>query len=230
MQQSERSYYAVFSHKDDNGNYDYLYIAESVCWVLEINNVDAYVLKPRTQYELLELINSLNPPESNPLEGNVSLAIGLALTGTSASDCAGITAPYVLLNQLFYFTFSGLISELAKQGSGIEEESIKGLLEQLMSKPNDGTSDEARALNYVAFRFPEIYQKASEMTQANQGYFLESIRAMPSDSSGNRRIIDVVFRYQKFDTGEQQSWYCGVDVTELYPFLNTPLRSFVPSS
>jgi subtilase family protein/cyclic patellamide precursor peptide PatG len=220
---SPTDYYAVLS------NQTYTYIAQEACWILDINNVDSFILHPRSGTELKDLVEAIKPVTAGSVEKPMSVIIGPIYPDKPYPRCPNLHLPVVVTNQVYYFDFDTLIKNLTAKN--IQVESVRSVLEALKLKANEGVSDSDRALNYIAFRFPEMYRKADQM-KVNQlpGFFLISISTQPSSTPGNRKVVDVIYKYQQYDTGEQQWFYCAIDVTGQFPFLQTALQPFVPTS
>ena len=90
---------------------------------------------------------------------------------------------------------------------------------------NAGSTDEDRALNYLAVRYHAIYAKAAEMFQ--QDYFLTSVEVRSSRLSGVRKILNVIFSYTNRQTDVTEKWFVRVDATEEFPFLVTKLSPYI---
>jgi hypothetical protein len=219
---SPTDYYAVLS------NQSYTYIAQEACWILDISSVDTFILHPRSGTELKDLVDAIKPIKPGSIEKPMSVIIGPIYRDKPYPRCPNVHLPVVVTNQVYYFDFDTLIKNLTAKN--IEVESVRSVLEALKLKPNDGVSAADRALNYIAFRFPEMYRKADQM-KGNQlpGFFLVDIHTQLSAIESNRKIVDVIYKYQQYDTGEQQSFYCAIDVTGQFPFLRTALQPFVPA-
>jgi hypothetical protein len=215
-------FYSVLS------NPNYTYIAQETCWLLEISNVSVFILHPRSGTELKDLIEAIKPVQ-NSLEAPLSIIIGALYRDKPYPRCPNVLLPVVVTNQVYHFDFATFIKSLTD--SNIEVRAVKSVLEALEMKPNEGISDSDRALNYIAFRFPEMYRKADQMTKQNPvaGYFLVNITTQPSAVQGARKIVDVIFKYQQYDTGDLQSFYCAIDVTGQFPFLQTAIQPFTPA-
>ncbi|XOV80989.1 MAG: S8 family serine peptidase [Aestuariibacter sp.] len=223
---AESDFYSVFSAT----NNPYGYIAEQMSWVLVINNINVYSLVPRSQIELNDIINSLKPAPV-PTDEVLSVAIGFEQGTGPASMTGGLTLPLLVCNQVYYFTLAELTKNFSTQN--INTEAIADVIKTIEFKPNDGASAEDRAINYLAFRYPEIYRKTASMKDASnnptgESHFLVGIETKMSAISSDRQLVDVIFKYQSKTSGEQSFWYCSVDVTGQFPFLNTPLRTYVP--
>lgn len=89
---------------------------------------------------------------------------------------------------------------------------------------NAGATDEHRALNYLASRYPTIYTVTAEAHQRN--FALTGVDVRPSRLSGVRNIVDVVFSYTNRQTDVTEQHFVRVDVTEMFPFLVTRMQPF----
>jgi len=223
---SERDYYGVFSAEGQ----PYQYIAEQMRWVMTINNVDVYQIIPRSHLELKDIIDSMKPVE-NSIEPMLSVVIGFKANAMETGGGPGQHLPAVICNQLYYFTLDMLLKTLA--GNDINTDILRDVIKNFELKPNKGETLEDRAINYLAFRYPEIYRKTAALkTNAGTGggsQFLTSIKSKPVKLNPNRSIIEIIFQFQDSQSSEQSFWYCTVDVTGQFPFLNSPLRTYVPT-
>jgi PatG C-terminal len=101
----------------------------------------------------------------------------------------------------------------------------KELFDRIMQMAdNAGATDEHRALNYCALRYPAIYAKAAEEFAANSS--LSAVEVRPSPLSGTRRVVDVIFSYTNRNTDFTEKFFVRVDVTEEFPFLVTKLSPY----
>ena len=89
---------------------------------------------------------------------------------------------------------------------------------------NAGATDEHRALNYLAVRYPAIYATAAEAYGQNAS--LSGVEVRHSRLSGVRKILDVVFSYTHRETDVTEKHFVRVDVTEEFPFLVTRMSPF----
>lgn len=223
---AETDFYGVFGAT----NNPYGYLAEQMCWALNINNIDVYLIKPRSQIELTDIIESLKP-SLEIADEVLSVVIGYQRNGAALASCAGLTLPEVECNQVYYFTLAEITQNLTSQN--LNTEAISDVIKSIEFKPNNGVMAQDRALNYLAFRYPEIYRKTASLKDANsnpsgEAHFLVNVETQQSSVSSDRTVIDIIFKYQSKTSGEQSFWYCGIDVTGQFPFLNTPLRTYVP--
>jgi hypothetical protein len=89
---------------------------------------------------------------------------------------------------------------------------------------NAGATDEHRALNYLAVRYPAIYATTADRLAQNAS--LTTVEVRPSRLSGVRTIVDVIFAYTHRQTDVTEKSFVRVDVTEEFPFLVTKLSPY----
>ena len=89
---------------------------------------------------------------------------------------------------------------------------------------NAGATDEHRALNYLAVRYPAIYAKAAEFF--GQNCSLTAVDIQGSALSGVRNLLDVIFSYTNRNTDVVDKYFVRVDVTDEFPFLVTKLSPY----
>jgi PatG C-terminal len=89
---------------------------------------------------------------------------------------------------------------------------------------NAGATDEHRALNYLAVRYPAIYAKAAEAHARSCS--LTGVEVRPSSLGSTRKIINVIFSYTNRSTDFTEKFFVRVDVTEEFPFLVTKLSPY----
>src|SRR5262249_21021752 len=89
---------------------------------------------------------------------------------------------------------------------------------------NAGATDEHRALNYLAMRYPGIYAKAAE--EFDRDFSLSGVEARPSPLSSTRKIIDVIFAYTNRNTDFTEKFFVRCDVTEKFPFLVSKMSPY----
>ncbi|MGA7916860.1 MAG: hypothetical protein WCA00_16620 [Candidatus Acidiferrales bacterium] len=89
---------------------------------------------------------------------------------------------------------------------------------------NAGASDEHRAVNYCAVRYPAIYTKAAEYYAANSS--LTAVEVQGSSLRGMRNVVEVIFSYTNRNTDVVDKCFVRVDVTDEFPFLITKLSPY----
>ncbi|TDF35601.1 hypothetical protein EYS14_19520 [Alteromonadaceae bacterium M269] len=221
----EKDYFAVFTNQGSSTDRDkYLYLAEQVQWVLSIKQRHVYLLKPADKPELIALIDSLKPPEDT-LEPVYTCVIGYR---TASVNSFGITQ--VVCQQVYHHTLAELHDTIQKISSA-ETAAIQEVINKLEYEPNLGDSDFTRAKNFVAFRYPDIYQQTHAMQSASkhaEKASLIKIDFSRFDAVSERVIVNMSMTYQENSSTKRHYYFCRVDVTGLYPFINTPIQAFTP--
>lgn len=202
-----------------------LYIAEQMCWILRIQGVEAYILKPRSSVELYHFIAALEPVRLG--EKKLDVVVGTRGPIAGPDHCNGLQLPTAVANVSYYFTFNQFVDAMINAIPGIPRIVVENMLQQMLDvTDNAGETDAHRALNYLAVRSKEVYYMAWQMQLDNPQppyppgvYFLQSVDVQPSNVQGNRTIVDVIFQYQARDTVDILYWYVKVDVTGMFPFM-----------
>jgi hypothetical protein len=201
------------------------YLARMLCWVLTVEGLETYVLSPRDPSDLDLLIEALRPA---PRPTDVDVVIGLRGPISPPELCNGLMVPTVVFEQLYSFDVDALLESIPrpedadeKQFTAIAEEVLWRML-QLAD--NAGATDEHRALNYLAVRYPAIYAKAAEEYADNAA--LTRVEVRPSRLSGVRNIVDAIFSFTHRQTEVTEQFFVRVDVTEAFPFLITKLMPY----
>jgi hypothetical protein len=136
--------------------------------------------------------------------------------------------PVVAFDQIYAFDAGSLVRSLPKP-ENIEEGLFRSAAEELFERvmqiaDNAGASDEHRALNYLAVRYPRIYAKTAESHAT--GASLTALETRPSRLSGTRNIVDIIFSFTDRKTDVTEKAFVRVDVTEEFPFLITKLSPY----
>jgi len=200
------------------------YLARQMCWVLTIQGLETYILTPRDPTDLGLLIAALNPQPLPP----ISTVIGVRGPIAPPDYCNGLMVPIVVFDQLYTFSRDALVGAIPRPEQIAAEEfssASRELFDRIMlMTDNAGATDEHRALNYLAVRYPAIYAKAAESFA--QSASLSAVDVQPSALSGTRRIVDVIFSYTNRNTDYTEKSFVRCDMTEEFPFLVTKLSPY----
>jgi len=203
------------------------YLTRQVCWVMTIEGMETYLLQPREPTDLDMLLESVR---GNPSRLDVDVVIGVRGPIAPASACNGLMVPIVAFSQIYSFDRNEFVSAIPRPQSvpAKEEEQFRSaagdLFDRIMKMTdNAGATDEHRALNYLATRYPVIYDRTAERSRADGGYSLTAVETMPSRLSGTRKLVNVNFIYTNRQTQVVDRYSVRVDVTEEFPFLSAPL-------
>src|SRR5437660_3037978 len=129
--------------------------------------------------------------------------------------------PIVVFDQIYSFDRDALIKAIPRPEKTTAKEfgpAAEELFDRIMlAADNAGATDEHRALNYLAVRYPAIYASAADAFARNAS--LTAVDVGPSPLSGTHNVVDVIFSYTNRNTDVTEKLFCRVDVTEEFPFL-----------
>jgi hypothetical protein len=199
------------------------YLARKLCWVLSVEGQDTYVLVPREPMDLDLLIEAVRP---SPHTSDIDVVIGVLGPLAPPDFCNGLVVPMVVLSQVYSFDSDALVAAIP-QPEDIPEDQFRTAAEDLFQRvqqlaDNAGATDEHRALNYLAVRYPAIYSLAADKFSQNSS--LTAVDVTSSRLSGLRNIVNVVFTFTERRTGVIDKCAVRVDTTEEFPFLVTKLQ------
>jgi hypothetical protein len=201
------------------------YLARQMCWVMTIEGLETYILIPRDPSDLDMLIEALRPA---PRPTDVDIVIGIRGPIASAEMCNGLMVPIVIFDQMYSFDIDSLIKSIPKPEKMTAKEFTPSAEELFMRilqmADNAGATDEHRALNYLACRYPAIYATVAEAHARNLS--LTAVDVRPSSLSGTRKIVDVVFSLTNRTTDVVEKFFVRADVTEEFPFLVTKISPY----
>lgn len=201
------------------------YLVRQLCWVLTIEGLDTYILSPRDPADFEMLVDAVRPA---PQPVDVDVVIGVRGPIAPPQLCNGLTVPIVIFDQIYSFDTHALIRSIPRPEQ-MAAEQFEPAAEELFFRTmqmadNAGATDEHRALNYLAVRYPAIYAMTAERFAQNSSLAAVDVRL--SRLSGVRRIVDVVFSYRNRQTDVVEKHFTRVDVTEEFPFLVTKLSPY----
>jgi hypothetical protein len=203
------------------------YLVRKLCWVLTIEGLETYILAPRDAADFQLLVDAVRAT-SSPMD--LDAVIGIRGPIAAPELCNGLMVPIVAFDQIYSFDRDSLLKALpAPKRKKDSDEQFSAAASELFDRimlmaDNAGATDEHRALNYLALRYPAIYHTAADMFEKNAS--LSAVEVRPSSLSGTRRIVDVVFTYTNRATDVADKYFCRVDVTEEFPFLVTKLSPY----
>lgn len=201
------------------------YLARQLCWVLTVQGLETYLVQPRDPGDFGRLVETIRPQPS-PID--LDAVIGVRGPIAPPELCNGLMLPVVLLDQVYSFDRDALIDALPRPEK-VSDKQFKAAAGEVLDRilhftDNLGATDEHRATNYLAMRYPAIYAKAAE--QFARDFALSAVTVNPSTLSGARRIVDVIFSYTNRATDFTEKFSVGCDVTEEFPFLFTKLSPY----
>jgi hypothetical protein len=215
----QQAFHAVLSRRESR------YLVRQLCWVLTIQGLETYLLQPRDPADIDLLVDAIRP---TPAPGDIDVVIGMRGGISPPELCNGLIVPVVIFDQIYSFDRDSLIKAVPKPENMTPKqftpaaEELFGRIMQITD--NAGATDEHRALNYLAMRYPAIYAKAAE--QFGRDSSLTGVEVRTSPLSGTRNIADVIFSYTNRNTDFVEKFFVRVDVTEEFPFLVTKMAPY----
>lgn len=201
------------------------YLARQLCWVLTIEGLETYLLIPRDPADLDLLVEALRP---TPTPLDLDCVIGIRGPLAPAEMCNGLMVPILLFDQIYSFDRDSLIKAIPKPETVTAKEftaTAEEVFDRIMQMAdNAGATDEHRAVNYLAVRYPAIYSIATECHGRNSS--LTAVEVQRSTLSTTRRIVDVIFAFTNRNTDVMEQYFVRVDVTEEFPFLVTKMSPY----
>jgi hypothetical protein len=204
------------------------YLARRLCWVFLIEGLETYILAPRDPADFDLLIDAIR---SEPRRDDVDVVIGARGPIAPPEACGGLSIPAVFFDQLYSFDRDSLIESIPRPESvtKAKEDQFRSAAGELFDRimqlaDNAGATDDHRALNYLAVRYPAMYGTATEAF--GRSLSLSAVEVRPSRLSGVRNILDVIFSYTHRETDVTEKYFVRVDVTEEFPFLITKMSPF----
>lgn len=201
------------------------YLARQVCWVLTIEGLETYILIPRDPADYEQLLEAVRP-QPTPLD--LDVVVGMRGPIAPPEMCNGLMVPIVAFDQIYSFDRDALIKAIPRPEKTSAKEfgpAAEELFDRIMlAADNAGSTDEHRALNYLAVRYPAIYATAADAFARNAS--LSAVDVQPSPLSGTRRIVDVIFSFTNRATDVDEKFFTRVDVTEEFPFLVTKMSPY----
>jgi hypothetical protein len=192
---------------------------------MTIEGLETYILAPRAPADFDLLVDALRP---QPQPWDLDCVIGYRGPIAPPEVCNGLMVQIVAFDQIYSFDRDALIKAIPKPEKVPAKEfapAAEELFDRIMQMTdNAGATDEHRALNYLAMRYPAIYASAAEALARNAS--LTAVNVVVSPLSGTRKVMDVIFSYTNRNTDVVDKYFVRVDVTEEFPFLVTKLSPY----
>jgi hypothetical protein len=197
------------------------YLAWQLCWVFQGPFADCCVVAPRDNSDLDLLIATLAPRNDRPL---VQVIVGSQTPGFVDPACARLGL-LVDAEQILSFTMDEFLDELpppeGEENRDAFRETARHLFAHLTQRAgNTGVSDEHRALNYLALRYPAVYHLT--FTAQREGKSLIGVDAGVT-AMGERHMARLRLAFRDARTHVVDRYLCEVDVTDVLPFVARPL-------
>jgi hypothetical protein len=201
------------------------YLARQLCWVFTIEGLDTYILQPRDSVDLALLVEALRPMPS-PMD--IDIVVGVMGPIAPPQFCNGLMVPVVIFDQVYSFERNALLQAIPRPAE-VSEEDFNPVAHEIFGRimhmtDNAGATDEHRALNYLAVRYPGVY--AVTVDAHRRSCALASVEVIPSRLSSTRKIVEIVFSFTHRQTDVAEKYFCRCDVTEEFPFLVSKMAPY----
>lgn len=202
------------------------YLMRQLCWVFSVQGLETYLLLPRDPVDLDLLVEAIKgPAEPEPW---MNCVVGLRGQVAAPEVCNGLMVPVVGFDQIYSFDPASLIKAIprpekipAKEFAAASQELFARVM---LMTDNAGATDEHRALNYLAVRYPAIYASTADCFARD--FSLTAVETRQSGLSSTRNRVDVIFTYTNRNTDFVEKFSVRVDVTEEFPFLVTKMAPY----
>jgi cyclic patellamide precursor peptide PatG len=218
-QTDREAFHAVLSQRENR------YLVRQLCWILTIQGLETYLLQPRDPADLDLLLGAIRPA---PSALDIDAVIGLRGPMAPPEMCNGLMVPIVAFDQIYSFDREALIGAIPRPEKTSARE-FKAAADELFDRvmqltDNAGATDDHRALNYLAMRYPAIYTTVADAYRRNAS--LTGVEVHPSALSGTRNVVEVIFTFTNRNTDVDEKFFVRVDVTEEFPFLVTKMSQY----
>jgi hypothetical protein len=218
-QTDREAFHAVLSQTENR------YLVRQLCWVLIIQGLETYLLHPRYPADIDLLLEAIRPAPSTL---DIDVVIGLRGPMAPPEMCNGLMVPIVAFDQIYSFDRGALIGAIPRPEKTPVKQ-FKAAADELFDRvmqltDNAGATDDHRALNYLAMRYPAIYTTVADAFGRNAS--LTGVEVRPSALSGTRKIVEVIFTFTNRNTDVSEKFFVRVDVTEKFPFLVTKMSPY----
>lgn len=198
------------------------YLARQLSWRLTIEDLPAFVLKPRDCCDLDDLIDCLKRPKY-PKSGRSKKPKGAALD---------VGAPFELPQDLDVIV--GVKGGNTADGLEVYVDHIFDIPPDKLSLPthsyfsqmvdNYGLTDADRAYNFLAAR----YDISARVKDVEEKFGLTGVPIISSGLSGDaNRIVRVIFTFKGQNSLIERKYFVRVDVTHEFPTIITPWQPYL---
>jgi hypothetical protein len=201
------------------------YLVRQCCFVMTVEGFETYILTPRDPTDFGLLVEAVRP---NPSPMDLDVVIGLKGPIAPPQMCNGLMIPIVVFDQIYSFDRDALIKSIPKPEKTSAKEfgpAAEELFDRIMQMTgNAGATDEHRALNYLAVRYPAIYATVADAHGRDAS--LTAVEARRSAIGSTRNVLEVIFSFTNRGTDVTEKFMVRVDMTEEFPFLVTKMSPY----
>lgn len=201
------------------------HLARLVCWVLTVRDIETYILRPRDPADLALLVEAIRP---SPSPMDLDVVIGVRGPIAPPDLCNGLTVPMVGFDQIYSFDRDSFIRAIPRSQEMTDPQFDAAAGEVLDAvlhiADNAGATDDHRALNYLAMRYPEVYRRTAERFASD--FSLSGVDVRRSPLGAGRNVVDCIFSFTSRRAAFTEKTAVSVDVTDEFPFLVSAMAPY----
>jgi hypothetical protein len=190
------------------------YLVREMCFVLLVQEVETYLLAPRSPLDYPMLV------EASKTE--LSAVIGTLGPVADPSVCNGLTLPYLIFDVIYNFDKPALMADMPLP-KGAEEAKFRAaatdIFNQAASLIPTGRGME-RALAYLALKDPRFYEVIWNAFNQNAQLTSIEMKAVPFNSAQSLNLVDVIVCTTDRSTGVPSCVYARVALAKLPHVVN----------
>jgi hypothetical protein len=203
------------------------YLVRQLCWILTIDNQEAYVLVPSDPADLLLLVNAVRADSDTE---ELDLVIGARGAIAPSEMCSGVPLPLLIYQTIISINIQEhirniLTPEISEEDRDKFQTMSVDVLNKLIAGRGDGSNDACRSFVHLALRDHEAYQLSHGLYSRN--FVLAAIRSFPVTIGGSRKTQRVILTFTHSSTGFQEQYSADVDVTGMWPYVSRSFAAFV---
>jgi hypothetical protein len=187
------------------------YLVREMCFVLLVQEVETYILVPRSPLDYPKLVEACKT--------ELSAVIGTLGPIADPTACNGLTLPYLIVDMIYNFDKPALIADIPLP-QGADQAAFRtaatDILNQVLQLVPTGRGME-RAIAFELLRDPQFFQNI--WSGFNRGAQLTSIETKPAPVNGTQNLVDVYVNMTDRATGVQSCIFLRMDLSSKLPFV-----------
>ena len=148
---------------------------------MNVEYLETYLLVPSDPLDIEKLAKAVKP---SPNLGDIDVVIGRKGPIAPPEMCNGLMLPIVMVDQIYSFDRETLIKAIPRQTDMSDDQftrSSNALFDRIIQlADNAGSTDEHRALNYLAVHYDKIYERTQLMQDENYSFTGIEVPLIPS--------------------------------------------------
>lgn len=189
------------------------YLVREMCFVLLVQEVETYILVPRSPLDYPKLVEAA--------KYELSAVVGIIGPVADPSVCNGLILPYLIFDVIYNFNKPDLVASMPLP-QGADEAKFRAAASDIFNRVTPLTNigqGTARALAYLAVKDHGFYHQI--WNAFNQNAQLTSIEVKPAPVSSPLNLVDVVVCTTDRSTAVRSCVYARVALAGKFPHVVT---------